>query len=104
MFFQAFLLDGLIRWNAARASAAIEAQSKFRTFDLRLQEKLCCLSKDILGSPIDPLYHPPSIFTGELFGIEYFYFGSEITIQELLTLNDMDARIVLQNFVHFLAL
>jgi hypothetical protein len=100
MFFQAFLLDGLIRWNAARASAAIEAQSKFRTFDLRLQEKLCCLSKDILGSPIDP----PSIFTGELFGIEYFYFGSEITIQELLTLNDMDAGIVLQNFARVLAL
>lgn len=86
MHFQAFPMDGLYRCNAARASVVIEAQSQFRTFDLWLQEKFYAFSKDIFGSPIDPLYHPPSIFTGELIGIEYLYFESEKTIQELLSL------------------
>jgi len=51
------------------------------------------LSKDILGSTIDPLYHPPSTYTGELFGIEYLYFESGKTVQEVLSVDGIDVKI-----------
>lgn len=52
------------------------------------------LWKDILGSPIDPLYHPPSTYTGELLGIEYLFFESGKTIhKEVPSLDEMDVKI-----------
>ena len=50
--FQAYLLDGITRWNTARASAAIQCQDQdeqFRTFDFHLQERLNHLSETIHG-------------------------------------------------------
>ena len=73
--FQAFLLDGLTRWNAARATAAIQSSQKesLRTFDTRLKDKVNALSQSIHGKAAFPLYNPPSQYTGELFGVEYLY-------------------------------
>ena len=40
--FQAYLLDGITRWNTARAEAAIESASEtLRTFNTRLKDKVC---------------------------------------------------------------
>ena len=42
--YQAYLLDGLTRWNAARSAAATESSAKesvtLQTFDLQLQDKV----------------------------------------------------------------
>ena len=73
--FQAFLLEGLTRWNAARATAAIQSSQKesLGTFDTRLKDKVNALSQSIHGKAAFPLYNPPSQYTGELFGVEYLY-------------------------------
>ena len=47
--FQAFLADGLARWNHAREAAAQEGT--IRTFDLRLQQKVNELSRQLHGIP-----------------------------------------------------
>jgi hypothetical protein len=38
--FQAYLLDGVTRWNASRSAAAIDHSQTLRTFDSRLQSKV----------------------------------------------------------------
>ena len=86
MHFQAFLFDGICRWNAARSSAAITNPSpKIRSFDVMLQDRLNSLSSAILGQPIDPNYRPPAVYTGELFGVEYLYneMGAKIEITDV---------------------
>ena len=72
--FQAFLLDGITRWNRARSSAAIDTpRDTLRTFDVRLQEKLNSISQSLHGKDMLPLFQPPSKYTGELFGVEYLF-------------------------------
>ena len=73
--FQAFLIDGITRWNSARATAAIQSSQDdaLRTFDIRLQDKVNTLSLAIHRKAVFPLYTPPSRYTGELFGVEYLY-------------------------------
>ena len=73
--FQAFLIDGVTRWNSARATAAIQSSQDdpLRTFDVRLQDRVNALSQEIHGKAVFPLYTPPSTYTGELFGVEYLY-------------------------------
>ena len=78
--FQAFLLDGVTRWNASRALAAVDSPpNSLRTFDVRLQDKVNALSQSILEKPVFPNYRPPAKYTGELFGVEYLYHQSGIT-------------------------
>ena len=79
--FQAFLLDGITRWNASRSLAAIDApQQSMRTFDVHLQERLNSLSRTLHGQAMLPLYQPPSKYTGELFGVEYLFRQSGIVL------------------------
>jgi hypothetical protein len=74
MHFQAFLFDGICRWNAARSSAALsDSVSKLRSFDVKLKDRLNSLSTSVLGQPIDRNFQPPANYTGELFGVEYLY-------------------------------
>ena len=72
--FQAYLLNGITRWNAARASEAYSSPPiALRTFDVRLQNRANVLSEAIHGTKIFPLYTPPPQYTGESFGVEYLY-------------------------------
>ena len=75
LHFQAYLLEGLTRWNAARASSALHPPTEptLRTFDTRLQSKVKALSQSVHGKDILTLYQPPAQYTGELFGVEYLY-------------------------------
>lgn len=44
--YQAYLLDGITRWNTSRAVAAIDSPNKtLRTFDARLEQKVCLYLK-----------------------------------------------------------
>lgn len=76
--FQVYLLEGLARWNGARASAALEKAPKgylsyLKSFDISTQDKLNTLSSEIFGEPMDPNFRKPAVYTGELFGVEYLY-------------------------------
>ena len=76
--FQAYLIDGVVRWNQARAEAAFSCDGssstqKLRTFDLRLQDAVNRLSNSIHGRALFPLYNTPAAYTGELLGVEYLF-------------------------------
>ena len=79
--FQAFLLDGISRWNASRGLAAIDApRETTRTFNVRLQERVNSLSQCLHGREMLPLYQLPSKYTGEIFGVEYLFRQSGIVL------------------------
>ena len=71
--FQAFLLEGIYRWNENRMSAAIQEGSGFeRCYDARLKTACSNLSTALYGkSFVAP--SRPMRYTGELFGIEYLF-------------------------------
>lgn len=94
--FQAYLMEGITRWNVLRAKAAIYSPSHpLRTFDSRLQHQVCyychtliymyCtiaypliqqvnfLGQSLLGTKMFPNFEPPAKYTGEAFGILYLY-------------------------------
>ena len=72
--FQAYLVDGIYRWNRDRSQAAVDtAESPHRTYDLRQQERLDALSKAVYGESSLPHFRPPPQYTGELFGVAYLY-------------------------------
>ncbi len=92
MHFQAFLLDGIARWNTARISALIDAPvSPLRPFDIALKNKLHLLSSSVMGVPIDPCYHPTSTSCGELLGVEYLY-GENVSTLSLDVDKEIDQR------------
>ena len=73
---QAFLLDGTTRWNTSRAAEAIqsaEAEEGLRSFDVRLIDKVNGLSQTLHGKSLFSVYTAPSMYTGELFVVEYLY-------------------------------
>lgn len=68
----------LYRWNADRAADAVAMPpGPFRTFDLRLKEKIDSLSEAIHGHKVFDC-PPPTRYTGELLGVEYLYNQSHI--------------------------
>ena len=70
MNFQAYLIDGLSRWNAARAQSALDTDAHtLRTFDIRLQNRANQLSLLVHKKPIFPMFHTPGKYTGELIGM-----------------------------------
>ena len=60
--FQAYLLEGLVRWNKDRASAVVEAGSN--TYNSRLLCAINQLSKEVLDKPIDESFQMPNEYTG----------------------------------------
>lgn len=90
LHFQAYLADGICRWNAARASEALSMPSpKTRSFDVHLKDRLNRLTTSIFGHAADPTYQVPSEYTGELFGVEYLLKESDAAIRPL----DLDEAI-----------
>ncbi|KAL1274695.1 hypothetical protein QQF64_027509 [Cirrhinus molitorella] len=71
--FQAYLLEGLMRWNDDRMEDAIKGASSIRSYGSAMREAVDRLSRSVLGKPWDERYRPPGAFTGELLGIEYLY-------------------------------
>lgn len=72
--FQAYLLDGIVRWNESRSRASVAQQHQtLRTFDHEMQSRLNALSQAVHGVDLFPLYRPPAQYTGELLGVQYLY-------------------------------
>jgi hypothetical protein len=69
--FQAFLLEGIARWNENRMRAAVLSKSSIeRCHDDQLKAAHSQLATQLFGQPTVE-HHPPMKYTGELFGIEY---------------------------------
>ena len=71
---QAYLLDGVTRWNEDRGTASItSAGDGVRSFDIRLKAKVEDLAMTIHGRSPFSSFSLPSDYTGELFGVAYLY-------------------------------
>ena len=84
--FQAYLLDGITRWNAACAQEALDVtEPTLCTFYVRLQNTANQLSQKMAIPPIFPHFQLPMEYTGELFGVEYLYnqTGTELATDNL---------------------
>ncbi|XP_073714915.1 uncharacterized protein [Misgurnus anguillicaudatus] len=71
-FFQAYLLDGLARWNEDRAVAATTDEQQPHSYSHLLRHAANILSEEVMGMKISP-YVGPRKYTGELIGVEYLY-------------------------------
>ena len=91
--FQAYLLDGLSRWNIARkeevSSRDKQTDLTVRTFDLELAAKFDALHHKVLGRRV-LCKDPPSASTKELVGIEYLFEQCELKFDENFIDNNMD--------------
>ena len=70
---QAYLLDGSMRWNEARASAAITMLDNLSSFDHRLKELVNSKGQSVLGRSLVTVALPIEEYNGELFGIDYLF-------------------------------
>ncbi|KAK5612413.1 hypothetical protein CRENBAI_007039 [Crenichthys baileyi] len=93
--FQAYLLEGLMRWNQDRMEEAVGGNSELRTYSSAEREAMDRLSRKILRTPLDERYQPPganSVYcalyacssTGEHLGMEYLYSqsGQSLTVMD----------------------
>ncbi|KAM6952072.1 uncharacterized protein PEZ65_009252 [Lycodopsis pacificus] len=77
--FQAFLVDGLVRWNEDRAAAAApppppEGQvGPLHSYSGHLKHVLNQKSQSLLGLQVVKDFTKPAEYTGELIGVEYLY-------------------------------
>ncbi|XP_072050117.1 uncharacterized protein [Amphiura filiformis] len=79
--FQAYLLDGISRWNAMRAVSSLSAgPEEIRSFDMRLKEKVNKLSMAVHNKKILPRSHAPAKYTGEDIGVQYLWQQSEFVV------------------------
>ena len=66
LHFQAFLLDGLERWNENRAAAAVEGREQpLLSYSGRLRHSLNQLSQRVLGLSLVEDHTAPREYTGE---------------------------------------
>lgn len=65
MHFQAYLLEGLMRWNDNRMADAMKgAPPPVRCYGSKMKEALDQLSQRVLGKRWDEHYHTPGVYTG----------------------------------------
>ncbi|XP_055750777.1 uncharacterized protein LOC129831422 [Salvelinus fontinalis] len=75
--FQAYLLEGLVRWNEDRAEAAAEGgggqKQTLHCYDGVAQHAINELSQKLLGRSLVKDHTRPAKDTGELIGVEYLF-------------------------------
>ena len=87
--FQAYLLDGITRWNAARSQAALHSSNtEIRCFDVKLVTKFDSLHKQVHGKALLSV-DLPNKYSGEKIGLEYLYEQSGMT----LGTGDLDTQV-----------
>ena len=75
MNFQAYLLDGLYRWNENRARQGTTEVTKghYHSYSLTLRHAVNDLGREVLGVELDTSLGRPLTHSGELIGVEYLY-------------------------------
>ncbi|XP_042627584.1 uncharacterized protein LOC109091091 [Cyprinus carpio] len=92
--FQAYLLEGLMRWNDDRMEDVIKGASSIRSYGSAMKEAVDQLSRTVLGKPWDERYRPPGAYTGELLGMEYLYSQTGKTLTPVLQNPEEEDRLV----------
>ncbi|KAK7105749.1 uncharacterized protein [Littorina saxatilis] len=87
--FQAFLLEGIMRWNEDRAAAAKSGGRKPGCYNLKLNHLVNGLYQKVWGKPLDPHYKDPKQYTGELLGLDYLHGQSG----KVINLEDDDTEV-----------
>ena len=75
--FQAYLLEGITRWNAERAAIAVQEQESSNmlyTFDISLKHHLNRLHMSPRSELFLSNFTLPGVFTEEHIGAEYLHF------------------------------
>ncbi|CAL8292404.1 unnamed protein product [Arctogadus glacialis] len=94
-FFQAYLVDGLFRWNEDRTITA-EGTEGPRSYSGLLKHAANQLSEEVLGRKLVE-YTAPRKYTGELIGIEYLYNQNNAVMEDyklaLVTLETEDITV-----------
>ncbi|XP_024149138.1 uncharacterized protein LOC112159352 [Oryzias melastigma] len=78
-YFQAFLIDGLVRWNEDRAAAAAPPPAAedhlppLHSYSDHLKHALNQKSQRVLGHHLVKDFTKPAAYTGELIGVEYLF-------------------------------
>ncbi len=83
--FQAYLLEGLARWNQLRMTAATDlsrSEQKLRSFDTHLVEMVNRKYTSVFGSALVTSVPKSSRYTGELLGVEYLLQQSGLTLPQ----------------------
>ena len=65
--FQAYLLDGMFRWNHDRAESAVigdPSGSSHQSYCGTIQHAVNVLGEAVLGNKLCPTYHLPKKYTG----------------------------------------
>ena len=91
--FQAFLLDGLSRWNTARKDAVEDLSLvNVRTFDQELTTKFDVLHEKLFGNPLLCKHHPSSEID-EYIGMEYLFHQCGKTFDQQFVNSNIDELI-----------
>ena len=93
--FQAFLIDGIDRWNQSgyKDFIASSTQIMFRTFSARLQTKVNALSMTIHDHEVMPVHQPLAKYTGESLGLQYRFDQTGMAMTTLPNPNQLDENI-----------
>ena len=87
VYFQGYLLDGLVRWNENRAAAIKDENYKHDpsqpTYSGLLRQAINEMSDNVFGKKIFPNFHKPLQYSGELIGVEYLYSQTGEVLQDL---------------------
>ncbi|XP_030261766.1 uncharacterized protein LOC115574407 [Sparus aurata] len=82
--FQAYLLEGLHRWNQDRGSAALStAPSPLRSYSGDLLHYVNKHYEKLFGKKVAPEFCPPSRYTGELIGLQYLFRQTGQAVQDM---------------------
>ncbi|XP_036943223.1 uncharacterized protein LOC119013024 isoform X5 [Acanthopagrus latus] len=96
--FQAYLLEGLHRWNQDRGSAALSTTpSPLRSYSGDL---LHCVNKNfetLFGKKVAPEFCPPSRYTGELIGLQYLFRQTGQALQDMHPDSEETAELIEQH-------
>ncbi|KAM9715533.1 uncharacterized protein ACNS7B_021836 [Menidia menidia] len=82
--FQAYLLEGLHRWNHDRAVAALTTEAFSPCcYSSELLHSVNCKYEKLFGRKLAPEFCPPSRYTGELIGVQYLYRQTGQALQDM---------------------
>ncbi|KAK5605738.1 hypothetical protein CRENBAI_006887 [Crenichthys baileyi] len=87
-YFQAFLVDGVVRWNEDRAAAAAPAdaadtRTSLHSYSGHLKHALNQKSQRVLGHQMVEDFTKPAAYTGELIGLEYLFRQTGSVFEEI---------------------
>ena len=83
LHFQAYLLEGLARWNTDRHQAALSESTGGPTYNPLRSAAVNDLSSKVLKEKLAPGFTAPREYTGELIGVEYLYSQTGQVLQDM---------------------